>query len=91
MANEQKVAGFEEKEFFEYHLYTLGWPTTLPDNSTKQIELFPVARNVTCEKTLVYYGLAPTHYGHGAGPLTDRNYGVQRQDVYIGARRWPRR
>ena len=48
--------GFEEKAFFEYHLYTLGRPTTLPDNSTKQIELFPAAREVPCEKVMVYYG-----------------------------------
>ena len=27
--------GFEEKAFFEYHLYTLGRRSTLPDNSTK--------------------------------------------------------
>ena len=45
-----KVAGFAEKAFFEYHLYTLGRATTLPDRSTKQIELFPVAHGVPCEK-----------------------------------------
>lgn len=31
---------FEEKSFFEYHLYTLGRPTTLANNETKQISLF---------------------------------------------------
>ena len=31
--------GFQEKSFFEYHLYTLGRPTTLADEETKQIEL----------------------------------------------------
>ncbi len=36
LALEERAAGFEEKAFFEYHLYTLG-PTSLPDNSTKQI------------------------------------------------------
>jgi hypothetical protein len=79
--------GFVEKEFFEYHLYTLGRPTTLPDNSTKQIELFPVARSVACEKTLVYYGATPGHYGFLANPITDRDYGVQtnkKVDVYVG-------
>ena len=30
---------FEEKSFFEYHLYTLGRPTTIRDAETKQIEL----------------------------------------------------
>ncbi len=85
MAMEDRAAGFVEKSFFEYHLYTLGRPTTLPDNSTKQIELFPVARAVPCEKTLVYYGAAGTsHYGR---PATDRNFGVQsnpKVDVYLG-------
>ncbi len=89
MAMEAKAAGFAEKAFFEYHLYTLGRPSTLPDNSTKQIELFPAAHNVPCEKTLVYYGLMPGYYGHSASPLTDRNYGVQsnrKVDVYLGFR-----
>ncbi len=84
MASEMSAKGFEEKEFFEYHLYTLGRPTTLPDNSTKQIELFPAARAVPCEKNLVYYGAAGMRpYG---SPATDRNYGVQsnkKVDVYL--------
>ncbi len=89
MEMEEKAAGFEEKSFFEYHLYTLGRPTTLPNNSTKQIELFPAARNVTCEKTLVYYGLAQPLYPYGTSPVTDRNFGVQsnrKVDVYLGFR-----
>jgi hypothetical protein len=36
-------AGFEEKAFFEYHLYTLGRPTTVADNETKQVSLFEPA------------------------------------------------
>jgi hypothetical protein len=86
MAMEDRAAGFEEKSFFEYHLYTLGRTTTIPDNSTKQIELFPAARGVPCEKTLVYYGLTP-HYGFLPNPVTDRNYGTQsnkKVDVYLG-------
>jgi hypothetical protein len=86
LAMEDRAAGFAEKAFFEYHLYTLGRATTLPDNSTKQIELFPTARGVPCEKTLVYYGLAPG-YGFGGSPITDRNYGTQsnkKVDVYLG-------
>ncbi len=46
--------GFEEKSFFEYHLYTLGRPATLPNNSTKQIELFDAASRVPARKKLVY-------------------------------------
>ena len=87
MVRDEKDSGFAEKSFFEYHLYTLGRPTTLPDNSTKQIELFPAARNVPCEKTLVYDGAVPGYYGYGASPQTDRNYGAQsnkKVDVYLG-------
>ena len=32
-------AGFTEESFYEYHLYTLGRPTTVKDNQMKQIEL----------------------------------------------------
>lgn len=86
MIQESAAKGFEEKAFFEYHLYTLGRATTLSDNSTKQLELFPAARGVPCEKTLVYYGLAPG-FGFGGNPITDRNYGTQsnkKVDVYLG-------
>ncbi len=81
-----KEAGFEEKSFFEYHLYTLGRATTLPDNSTKQIELFPTARNVPCEKVLVYYGQPRGWFGGYGQPMTDRNFGVQsnkKVDIYL--------
>ena len=77
---------FIEKAFFEYHLYTLGRPASLANNSTKQIALFPTAPGVGCEKTLVYYGQAgmqPYYYGSA---LTDRNYGVQsntKVDIYL--------
>ena len=82
----KESTGFAEKSFFEYHLYTLGRPTTLANNSTKQIELFPTARGVQCEKTLVYHGQAGwfnTYYG---SPMTDRNFGNQsnkKVDVYL--------
>ncbi len=77
--------GFEEKSFFEYHLYTLGRPTTLPQNSTKQIELFPAARGVPCEKVMVYIGQAG-RYGMYGSAMTDRNFGVQSNkkiDIYL--------
>ena len=77
MAYADAVGGFEEKAFFEYHLYTLGRPSTLPDNSTKQIELFDAARNVPCEKVMLYYGLEAGHFGFFPNPMTDRNFGVQ--------------
>lgn len=82
-AAKMDVAGFQEKSFFEYHLYTLGRPTSLADNSTKQIELFPTARGAACEKTLVYQGQAGGYYG---GLMTDRGFGNQsskKVDVYL--------
>jgi hypothetical protein len=65
--------GFVEKAFFEYHLYTLGRRTDLPDNSTKQLQLFPTARGIGCAKELVF---APTldtpWWGH---QQLDQDYG----------------
>ena len=83
----EEARGFEEKSFFEYHLYTLGRPSSLPDNSTKQIELFPKVAGVACEKTLVYYGQAGQWYG--GGPMTDRSYGItgnKKVDTYLSFR-----
>jgi hypothetical protein len=78
------AAGFVQKDFFEFHLYTLGRPTTLPNNSTKQIELFDQARSIPAKKILLYYG-APQPYFYPS-PATDRDLGVQmnkKVDVYL--------
>ena len=85
---EMKAQGFEEKAFFEYHLYTLGRPTSLAQNATKQIELFPTAAGVGCEKALVYYGQGQNFPLYGS-PMTDRNFGIQsnrKVDVYLRIR-----
>ena len=77
-------AGFVQKDFFEFHLYTLGRKTTLPNNSTKQIELFDQARQIPARKVLLYYG-ALQPYMHGT-PYTDRDMGVamnKKVDVYL--------
>jgi hypothetical protein len=66
-------AGFEEKSFFEYHLYTLGRPATIPNNSTKQIELFDTATRVPAKKQLVYYG--GDLGGFYGAPMMDREIG----------------
>jgi hypothetical protein len=82
---EDRAAGFEEKPLFEYHLYTLGRATTLPDQSTKQIELFPAAHGAACEKALVYSGQAAA-YPYGSSPYTDRSFGTpgnKKVDVYL--------
>ncbi|MBC8021848.1 MAG: DUF4139 domain-containing protein [Burkholderiales bacterium] len=84
---ESKDDAFAEKAFFEYHLYTLGRPASIANNSTKQIELFPTAPGVGCEKTLVYQGQAGMYpYGYYSSPLMDRSFGVQsnrKVDVYL--------
>lgn len=82
-----EVDGFQEKSFFEYHLYTLGRPTSIPDNSTKQIELFDAARAVPTEKVLVYYGLDEQfRYSYWGSPMNDRNFGTstnKKVDTYL--------
>lgn len=46
---------FEEKPFFEYHIYTMQRPTTIRDNETKQLSLLNVA-NVPVKKEFIYDG-----------------------------------
>ena len=79
-----EVGGFAQKDFFEFHLYTLGRKTTLPNNSTKQIELFDQARQIPAKKILLYYG-APQPYFYPS-PYQDRDMGVamnKKVDVYL--------
>ena len=80
---EEADSGFAQKSFFEYHLYTLGRRTTLPDNSTKQIELFPSVSSVPVEKLMVYAG-APSGSGYG-GPITNERIGtpVKSVDIFL--------
>ncbi|MGB9616157.1 MAG: DUF4139 domain-containing protein [Desulfomonilaceae bacterium] len=47
---------FEEKPFFEYHLYDLQRPTTLKDKQTKQIRLLDVY-GVNIHKEFLVYGI----------------------------------
>jgi hypothetical protein len=77
--------GFKEKPFFEYHLYTLGRPTSVANNSTKQIELFPGKANLPVAKTYVYSGFEPEY---GVAPQADTNRDVRgrynkKVDVYL--------
>ena len=65
--------GFAEKAFDEFHLYTLGRRTTLPNNSTKQIELFERARRIAARRLLTYDGLAAPAF---ASPYTERDPGL---------------
>lgn len=53
MSSRAPAAGFEEKAFFEYHLYTLPRKATLADREIKQISLFEPA-STTVEKQFIY-------------------------------------
>ncbi len=78
---EARKPQFKEKEFFEYHLYTLQRRATLKDNETKQID-FIDARDINVKRIYVYDGAVfPKHYDV-ADPLhgTETNKKV---DVYL--------
>jgi hypothetical protein len=81
------AGGFAEKSFFEYHLYTLGRPTSIANNSTKQIELFPPHSDVAINKTYVYYGLGEQwRYWIAPSPGVDQNLGTEsnkKVDIYL--------
>jgi hypothetical protein len=80
----EQADGFEQKDFFEFHLYTLGRKTTLPNNSTKQLELFDQAKQIPAKKVLLYYGAVQPYFY--PSPYTDRNMGVEmnkKVDVYL--------
>ena len=54
---EAKKEQFEERGFFEYHIYDLGRKTTIKDKQTKQISLLE-ANGIGLEKEYVVYGSA---------------------------------
>jgi hypothetical protein len=79
--------GFQEKSFFEYHLYTLPRRTDVLDQTTQQLTLFPTAHGVPVERVLVYYGLPEAaSWSFAPQAQTDRNLGAQsnpKVDVYL--------
>ncbi|MBV9911040.1 MAG: DUF4139 domain-containing protein [Sinobacteraceae bacterium] len=84
VAEAAAVPGFKEQSFFEFHLYTLQRPTTLLNNSTRQIELFDRAQQIPARRLMIYDGAATTYLP--ASPITDRNFGAQSNklvDVYL--------
>lgn len=56
------VRQFKEEGLFEYHLYSLGRPTTLLDKETKQVSLLS-AEGIGVKKKLVFVG--QPHYFRG--------------------------
>ena len=55
---------FQEKEFFEYHIYNLQRPTTLANNETKQISLFETSDVKAVKK--YFYGGGQNYYSSNA-------------------------
>lgn len=53
MLREAEAPQFEEKAFFEYHMYTLQRTTTLKDNQTKQVSLLNAA-GVPIKKEFIF-------------------------------------
>jgi hypothetical protein len=77
---------FQEETFFDYHLYTLQRATSLNNDSTKQIELFPSKTNVPVNKTYVYYGLPTQYRSIFSSAITSRDLGLDMNkqiDIYI--------
>jgi hypothetical protein len=64
--------GFEEKSFFEYHLYSLPRKTSIASNSTQQLTLFPAVSGLNVQKELLY---TPSNsMGWGREPYMDENF-----------------
>lgn len=60
MTDEAPPTKMQQESLFEYHLYTLGRPTTIADNQTKQVALLsaggvPVAKELVLQGSDYYY------------------------------------
>ena len=75
--------GFQEQSFFEYHLYTLGRRASLPDRSIKQLELFPSAQGVKCNKQLVFDAGYRAWHGSGQPYTAPQNPFPTKGDVKV--------
>lgn len=68
---------FEEKPFFDYHLYTLARPATIRDNETKQIEFIRAGR--VASRTVYLFDPLAQYHGSPYQPWmrSDRSFGTQ--------------
>lgn len=80
LAFDEAAPDVSEKTFDEYHLYTLGRPTTLRDRETKQVE-FLRAKGVKMKTRFLYDGTDQAWRSWAAGayarPLLDESLGMQ--------------
>lgn len=75
VAMDMAVPQFEEKTFFEYHIYDLQRKVTVKDRQTKQISLLE-AQGVSAQKEMLIYG-SSNYYMYGMPGQT------QKQDVNV--------
>lgn len=66
---------FKEDAFFEYHMYSLGRPTTVKDNQTKQISLVQ-ADDIPVKKEYIYRGASYYYYSQYGEIGNDQKIGV---------------
>jgi len=57
---------FQEKDFFEYHIYDLQRPTTISNNETKQISLFEASDVKVVKKYFYRSGSYRTYYNQSS-------------------------
>lgn len=69
------AAGFSEESFFEYHLYTLGRPTTIRQNEKKQVSLLE-SPEFGVDKRLIFYGAAQYYRGSYGQVVSNQKVGV---------------
>jgi len=72
---EADAAGFSEEAFFEYHLYTLGRPTTIRQNEQKQVTLLE-SPEFGIDKRLIFYGAAQYYRGSYGQVVSNQKVGV---------------
>jgi len=69
--------GFEEKTFFEYHMYTLDRPTTVNDNQVKQVELLTAAAVPVTKRYVFEPGGRYWHKRYGEGDFYKINVYIE--------------
>lgn len=72
---EADATGFSEQAFFEYHLYTLGRPTTIKQNEKKQVTLLE-SPNFGVDKRLIFRGAAHYYRGSYGQVVSNQKVGV---------------
>ena len=76
MAKSANAPQFEEKSFFEYHMYTLQGKTTVKNNQSKQISLLSVS-NVPIKKLYIYDSADYGYYYDSGAEAKDQRVKVK--------------